>query len=147
MQKQCTFCYVFISKIYRIVLTPKYKRMYERSVQKINPSSLLRIGPIPTINKWFWYIPENESKGEILGWTKSLVISVHMKTTESWNQTGWYFHITENFISPVHYWIIYVDSAHIIYHNILICHIGIVIFHILYMLPWSLFCDPQHFEI
>ena len=28
--------------------------MYERSVRKINPSSLLRIGPIPTINKWFF---------------------------------------------------------------------------------------------
>ena len=44
----------------------------ERSDRKISSSSLLSIGPIPTINKWFRYIPENERVGEILGWNKSL---------------------------------------------------------------------------
>ena len=31
--KQCTLRYIFISKIYRIVLIPNYKRMYYQSDQ------------------------------------------------------------------------------------------------------------------
>ena len=32
---------------------------------------LCRVGPTPTIINDFKYIPENESVGELLGWTKS----------------------------------------------------------------------------
>ena len=33
MQKKCTLCYVFISKIYRIVLIPNQKHTYDQSNQ------------------------------------------------------------------------------------------------------------------
>ena len=32
------------------------------------------MGPIPAIIKWFRYIQENESEGDVLGWNKSNVL-------------------------------------------------------------------------
>ena len=54
-KKQYTFLYVNKYIIYGAVLIPKYKRTYDQSdqIEKISSSSLLRIGPIPTINKEF----------------------------------------------------------------------------------------------
>ena len=42
----------------------------DRSDRKINESSLSQIGPINKIIKWFHYIPESESKEDVLGWNK-----------------------------------------------------------------------------
>ena len=44
---------IYIYIIYRIVLIPNYKRTYDQSdqIEKKSLSSLLRIGPITTMNK------------------------------------------------------------------------------------------------
>ena len=53
-KQQCTFCYAFITKniVYYWYLTINTRKI-RAIISKKNSSSLLRIGTIPTINKWF----------------------------------------------------------------------------------------------
>ena len=55
--------------------------------QKINQSSLLQIGSIPMINKCFRYIPEKESKGNILSSNKSLHVILTKQSKKKRDRT------------------------------------------------------------
>ena len=72
-KKQCTLRFFCTSKIYRIVPKTNYKRMYDKRdqikklIRDIYQELVLFLKEIHD----FLYIPENESVGGIMGWTKS----------------------------------------------------------------------------